>query len=207
MALFDILVNIEANTGKLVAGVDQATSHLEKLGKSFELVQERALEWTAAYASIRTMRNLIEGAVDSGEQLQLLADRLGATAETLTQLEYGAKLAQVPFEQFTSALDQFHEQLGRAADGSGRSQIALRSLGIDAQKLLALPFDQQLSAIADRLSAIENPSQRAAYEMQLFGETGARLDPILSKGAAGIAELGRQADAAGYTLDGSTVKG
>lgn len=207
MSLFSILVDIQANTAQLVSGLDEATSHLESFGKSFERIQERAVEWTAAYASIGTLKSLITDVTDRGQQLELLSQRLGASAESLSRLEYAAKVTQIPFEQLTSSLDMFHEQLGRAAEGSGRSQKALAALGIDAKKLLDLPFDQQLAAVADRLAQIANPSQRAAFEMQLFGETGARLDPILSKGAEGIAELGRQADAAGYTLDGKMVQG
>jgi hypothetical protein len=127
---------------------------------------------------------------------------MGASVSSLSQLQYAAALTDVPVEALTSSLDHFHEILTRAEVGSGRAGKALAAMGIDAKKLLALPFEQQLSAVAEKISQIENPAKRAGLEMILFGEAGAKLDPLLRQGATGIARLTAEADAAGVTIDG-----
>lgn len=203
MALFDILVNIAANTAKLESGLQQATQKLDNFANSIDRTFNRIASFAGIGLTMDVVAASIKHAVDSGNQLQLLSDRLGTSVTTLSRLQFAAALTDVPIEALTGSLDHFHTVITRAEIGSGRAGKALAAMGIDATKLLNLPLNLQLEAIADKLSKIQDPARRAGYEMIFFGETGAKLDPLFRQGAAGIRALEDEADKAGVTLDGS----
>jgi hypothetical protein len=206
MSLFSILVNIEASTARLESGLDQATRKITEFSTGIESTVKRLAGFAGIALSVDAVASSLRNAVDAGDRLQLLSDRMGASVASLSRLQYAAALTDVPVEALTSSLDHFHEILTRAEVGSGRAGKALAAMGIDAKKLLALPFEQQLEAISDRLSKIPNPAKRAGLEMILFGEAGAKLDPLLRQGAAGIQRLADEADKAGVTIDGGMTE-
>jgi hypothetical protein len=206
VALFDILVNIAANTAKLESGLQQAQQKVEDFADGAERAFKRIAEVAGIGLSIDAVATSIKHAIDSGDRLQLLSDRMGTSVETLSRLQFAAALTDIPVEALTSSFDHFHQILTRAELGTGRAGKAIAAMGIDSKKLLDLPFEQQLEAIADKLSKIENPAKRAGLEMILFGAEGAKLDPLLRQGAAGIQQLEAEADKAGVTIDGKMTQ-
>ena len=56
--------------------------------------------------------------------------------------------------------------------------------------------------VADEIAKIENPADRAAAAMGIFGKSGANLFPMLQQGAKGIDMLVAEADALGVVMSG-----
>lgn len=52
--------------------------------------------------------------------------------------------------------------------------------------------EQEMFKIADRLSRIEDPGERARVAIEAFGKSGAKLIPILKDGADGVRKLGEE---------------
>lgn len=57
-----------------------------------------------------------------------------------------------------------------------------------------------------KLATIENPGERAAKAMEVFGKSGANLLPLLSTGSKGIEELTKQAAANGAVMSGEQAE-
>ena len=57
--------------------------------------------------------------------------------------------------------------------------------------------EEQFRRIADRIAAIENPTERAAAAVKIFGRNGTELMPMLLQGADGIAKWEARARALG----------
>jgi hypothetical protein len=55
-------------------------------------------------------------------------------------------------------------------------------MGLAIQDLQGLSADQQLAAVGDAIGKIENPAQRAAMSMEIFGKSGAKLLSVFSAG-------------------------
>lgn len=206
MALFNILVDIAASTARLESGLRQAEDRINQFAATADKAIKGVLGFGAAALSVDALAHSLRNAIDTGDKLQLMSQRMGATVTQLSALRYAAATVDVPFDELSASLDHFHQVLTRAELGGGRAGKALAALGIDAKKLIDLPFEQQLEAIADRLSKIDNPAKRAGVEMILFGETGAKLDPLLRQGAAGIQRLEQEAERAGVTIDGKMTE-
>ncbi|MEN6385517.1 MAG: hypothetical protein ABFD79_10000, partial [Phycisphaerales bacterium] len=73
-------------------------------------------------------------------------------------------------------------------------------LGLSANSFKGLKPEEQFRLLADRLSQIQDPSQRAAIAMKVFGKSGTSLLPMLEKGAAGLDELMEEAKQLGLVL-------
>lgn len=200
MALFNILVDIAARTASMEAGVKRAEERIEAFGETVKKVAERSAEFFGVGLGVEALSGAIEKAISRGEELTRLAERMHTTTENLSQLQFAAQSVHVPFEALSASLDTMEKNLGMAADGTGRAQKAIAALGLSAKKMLDLPLEQQLSIIADRFTKISSPAKQTQIAMQLFGDSGAQLLPILQRGSQGIKELRDEADRLGFTL-------
>jgi hypothetical protein len=116
-----------------------------------------------------------------GESVRELSRNIGATPEEASKLIQAADDVKVSSETLTSALN-----------------IAIRK-GVD-------PTVEGLGRLADEYNAIADPIARTKFLMDSFGKSGADLAPLMQLGAAGIKELGDQAEATGLVLSGPTLQ-
>jgi hypothetical protein len=128
------------------------------------------------------------------------AARTGLSAQALSELGYAAQLSGSNVEDLERAFRVFQKQLV-----SGANANALKNLGIDAESLKKASPDKQLDTIIAALAKIQDPTQKAATAMQVFGKAGANLVPLLNEGEAGIAKLRGEAQKLGVSLSDEQV--
>lgn len=90
--------------------------------------------------------------------------------------------------------------IGEASLGNKSAEKSLNQIGLSAEKLKSLSPDQQFTKIAEEISKIQNPAQRLAATMDIFGKGGAGLVNALSGGAEGLAKAQREAEKLNLTL-------
>src|SRR5580698_8604720 len=100
MALFDILINIAANTASFESGMQRVESRLGAIGD----VVKSTLEFTGVTLGLKSLADSFTNTAEQGEQLEQLSQRLGASVESLSQLQYAAKAANVPVSALTSSI-------------------------------------------------------------------------------------------------------
>ena len=86
-----------------------------------------------------------------------------------------------------------------AARGGKQGQEALAAIGLTADQLGRLLPEEQFRRFADRIAAIQNPTERAAAAVKIFGRTGIDLLPLLLQGSDGIAKWEARARALGWS--------
>jgi hypothetical protein len=128
------------------------------------------------------------------------AARTGLSSQALSELGYAAQLSGSNVEDLEKAFRVFQKQLV-----SGANANALKTLGIDADSLKKASPDRQLNTIIAALARIQDPTQKAAMAMQVFGKAGANLVPLLNEGEAGIAKLRDEAKKLGVSLSSEQV--
>lgn len=202
MSLFSILVDVAANTAQFQSEMKKVTSTLETVGN----VVKSALEFGGISLGLAGLADSFTKAAQSGEQLAQISKRMGASVESLSQLQYAAEQTNVPFVALTGAIDILQKNLVLASEGSGKAKHAFEDLGVDTEKLASVPLDQKLDIIANRIAALPGPAQQTAAAMRIFGMAGADLLPILQQGAAGLDAFRARADSLGLTLSTDTVE-
>jgi hypothetical protein len=137
---------------------------------------------------------------DFGDAIGDAAARTGLTTEILTELGYAAKLSGASIEALEKGFRVFTKGLI-----TGANKNVLAALGLDATTLKTQSPDKQLEEIFLAFSKISNPSQRAAFAMQLFGKAGADLIPFLSMSAEEMKQTREEAKRLGVSLSQEQV--
>jgi hypothetical protein len=191
-------VELFADDSQLVRGLRAAQKKLQAFGAA---VQSLGKNLFAAGAGLATpMLTAAKVFADAGSDLVDMSQRTGASVEALSELGYAAEQSGSDLTTLEGGLRKMQKAVVAAAEGSDSAQQTFRQLGLSASDLAHLSPDQQFELIADRLAKIQNPAQKAALAMEIFGKTGTSLLPLMANGAAGILDLRPQAQALGLVM-------
>jgi flagellar biosynthesis GTPase FlhF len=191
-------VELFTRDARLVKGLNAAAARLKAFGASITALGARiaGLGVTLALPFLGAAKLF----ADMGSDILDMSQRTGVAVEALSELRYAAEQSGAGAEDLEKGLRTMSRTIIEAARGSASARRDLARLGLTIADLTGLSPDQQFELIADRLSRIQNPANRAAIAMEIFGRSGANLLPLLSTGAQGIQELRREANGLGLTM-------
>ncbi|WP_417545693.1 hypothetical protein [Marinobacter sp.] len=135
-----------------------------------------------------------------GDQVAKTGDKIGIALGPFQELRYAAERSGVSTQKFDSSLERFVKRMGEATQGTGAARKAYEELGLSAEDLSKLTPEKSLEVVADRLSSVENQSQRVAIAAQLFGREGVAMVNMMRDGSAGLQALRKDARETGYVL-------
>lgn len=172
-------VEISTRTAGFMRGLTAAAARLKAWGAAITDIGKRlALTGIAA-------GGLLAGALkvfaDQGDQLVNMSDRTGLAVETLAELGYAAKQTGADFSELEKGV-RFLQKSG------GKGSL------------------KEILAFANELAVIEDPGERAARSMEIFGKAGTALLPMLKDGAAGLQEYMQRARDLGIVPTGAAAR-
>jgi len=185
---------------------------VDKTAQAFRSVKQRVGGLTK---SIFSLRNALAGAAGAmafqslatgSDNLLKFSNRVGISVEALSELKFVAEIAGLTVEQFTMAMQRSTRRIAEAAQGTGEAKDALRELGLDASKLVAMSPDRQLEAIADAMLGVTNQADRVRLAMKLFDSEGVAMIQTMQGGSKEIRQLRKEAEALGGTLSKSEAE-
>jgi TP901 family phage tail tape measure protein len=144
------------------------------------------------------------GANDFAEwakQVALVQKTMGGTTEDASRLAYQAKILGVDSQDLALGL----RFLGKDMTNGGKG---LAKLGISTKDasghMKTMP--EILKEVSAKIQAIPPGAQRTAAILSIFGKRGMALTPILTANASQMADLSKESDQLGYTLDSKATK-
>lgn len=135
---------------------------------------------------------------EMGSNIQDMADRTGLGIEELQGLKFAAEQSGASFEDLEAGIKKMQNGLSGGEKAFGR-------LGLSIKELVDLSPEEQLAAVADAISGIENPADRTAFAMDILGKSGTKLLPMLQNGSAGLREFHKEAVKAGHVMSAEDV--
>ena len=203
-----------------VSAIDAASASLKKIGVEADNLGESGqkfkVNWQAAGAAMTVAGGAIVGGLvasakaagDYGGQIFDATRKTGMSAESLTALKFAAEQSGVGFDMLQGAIARQARTANEAATGSKTAQEAYARLGVSVTDASGKMKDGNtlLLETADALKNIENPTQRSAMAMEVFGRSGAQMLPMLMEGSAGIADLEAKAKSLGLTMTDEMAK-
>lgn len=141
-----------------------------------------------------------------GDGLDKMAARTGVTVEALSALTFAAEQSGSSGETLERGIKGMQRSIVDLGRGLSTQKDAFGALGLTFEDLKDLSPEAQFTLIADRISRIKDPTERAARSMQVFGRSGQELVPLLAGGAAGINAFIKEAEDLGIVIGTDTAK-
>ena len=190
-------------------GIQEARAN--SFGKRFSSgvsLAKGALVGFAAAVGVDAITGAITRALDYASSLGEVAQQLGVTTDALQEYRFAATQAGLAQEEIDQALSQLTRRIGEAANGTKEQARAFQTLGISVRDLEGnvIQTGDAIPLIAEALQDVENPAQRAALLMDLFGRSGQKLEPLLAGGAKGVNNLRDAARELGLVLSSQQIQ-
>jgi len=128
------------------------------------------------------------------------ASKLGIASEELVGLRHAAEQSGVGAKDMEVALQRMTRRLADAANGSGSTGKALKTLGLDAKALGKLTPDKQIREIADAFTEVESQGEKVRLAFALFDSGGVGLINTLAGGSAGLDAMSQSAKDLGISF-------
>lgn len=159
-----------------------------------------ALSVAALVAGVKRVTNQLD-------EIGKKADQIGLTTDALQELRSIAESAGVAQTKLDSSMERFSKRLGEAEMGMGAAKNALEELNLSASDLTAMPLDDALTVVAEKMSQIESPTRQAALAAGLFGREGVAMINMMRDGASGMDAMRQQARDLGIVIDEELIRG
>lgn len=180
---------------KITAGVtgqqavDQLRTSMDKLdgaaknvGKGFELAKTAV----GAFIGLQAVQGVLTFAretINAADQLDEMSERTGIAVQTLSELEYAAKMNGKTLDDVQSALNRVSVKATDAATGNKTAALAFDALNIsvknaDGSMRTSLEITED---IGDAFRGIQDPTLKAALAVEIFGKQGPTLVPMIEK--------------------------
>jgi hypothetical protein len=167
-------------------GLDKASGSLKSFGKSIAAVG--ASLSAIAGAGLAGFGAALKNFADFGSEINDFSARTGVSTDWAQSLRVGAELGGASMQDLENGIRKMQKTLAKTGQMSGMSP------------------EQQFMAIADQISKIQDPAQRAAKAMEYFGKSGTKLLPMMEKGAKGLQEQFNQMQSMGLILSPEDIK-
>lgn len=214
----DLAIQISANAAELKKGVNEANRSLSTIQKntsnisksitnSFKAMGGALLGAFAATAVLRGIKDTLFGLGQMADRLLDLAQITGTSTDKLQEWQYVTRIAGVPTETFSNAVEMLTQRLARGGEESKTLRKGLEALGIsikDSSGELRNAGDLTEEMVL-QLADMQDITKRNVIGAQLFGGSWKDLAPILALGSEKIKEARLEAYELGAVLSGDAL--
>ena len=114
-----------------------------------------------------------------GSELNDMSARTGIGTTALAELGYAAKMTGTSMESVERAIGKMQKNIAGVGEESATVTAALSAIGLSSSRLAGLAPEDQFQLISESIAAIEDPAQRSAAAMGVFGKSGRELLPMM----------------------------
>lgn len=197
----------------LISAVDQTKTAFDSIKRGLGGLTDTAKSVNGVLAnlgvavSVAGLTAMVKSAIDTGDALDEMSQRVGVSVETLSVWKPAAEQSGVSGESFEKGLRKLSTTMLEAATGSEDAARGFSAVGIEFknQDGTLRATDQVLLDLAERFKAMPDGAEKTALAVQLFGKSGAELIPFLNQGRDGINELAAEMQALGVQMSSETA--
>ncbi len=197
----------------LISAVDQTKTAFDSIKRGLGGLTDTAKSVNGVLAnlgvavSVAGLSAMVKSAIDTGDALDEMSQRVGVSVETLSVWKPAAEQSGVSGESFEKGLRKLSTTMLEAATGSEDAARGFSAVGVEfkSQDGTLRATDQVLLDLAERFKAMPDGAEKTALAVQLFGKSGAELIPFLNQGRDGINELAAEMQALGVQMSSETA--
>lgn len=141
------------------------------------------------------------------DDIATLSTQTGVSQSSLQQWTYASNFVDTSVDSIASSMTKLTQTMGNALNGSSEASDKFATLGVsitDVHGRLRSTEDVFWDAI-DALGKIENPAERDAAAIALFGESAQKLNPLIAAGREGFEALNTEAERLGTVFSDDEI--
>ncbi|WP_417571494.1 phage tail tape measure protein [Parasutterella excrementihominis] len=205
-------------TDKISPALKKIDANFGKIGRSFSALGKSSAALASKFALPLTVLGGVGGfslkaAVDKftslGDSIDKASKRAGVSAQSLQKLRYAAGLGGMSAEQMDQALVKLTYNMGKAARGENKELAAIfKRLGVSLKDSKGNIRDAAdvMRNLAQAVKNNESPAVRLRILTAAVGDDLAKqLIPVLEGGAAGLDDMGNEAEKLGIVMNDKMV--
>lgn len=203
-----LVVSLELQSAKYLAGMDQATARLNKFHKDTGEGLKGIADLFAGALSADAILEFAKTTIEASSNLSDFSKASGIAVEQLSALQFAARAGGVETDALNTSLKKLNVAISDASGNpASKAAIAFELLGINVRNANGSLKDANtvFNEVADKFASTQDGANKVALAVALFGKAGEALIPTLDKGSSGLKELADQAKAAGAIIDGPTA--
>ena len=197
----------------LISAVDQTKTAFDSIKRGLGGLTDTARSANGLLAnlgvgvSLAGLAAMVKSAIDTGDALDEMSQRVGISVETLSVWKPAAEQSGVSGESFEKGLRKLSTTMLEAATGSEDAARNFAAVGVafKNQDGTLRGTDAVLLDLAERFKAMPDGAEKTTLAVRLFGKSGAELIPFLNQGRDGINELSAEMQALGVQMSGETA--
>ena len=179
---------------------------------SFASMVKAGAAMAVGFGAVKLAINAVKGvvnefgdAINLGGQLNDLASRTGETAGNLLILQRSFENAGSSAEKVGPTINKLQKFMDDAGQGTKLNIETLQRLGLTYDELKGKTPTDQMEIFAKRITAIQDPTERASLAMKVFGKSGGELLPMLQNFSGEIETARSQLGELPNAMDRSNV--
>jgi len=197
VAIPEVKVRIGADVADLERGLNRAKQSLANLEK---------IAVASTLAAATGLAALTKASFESIDATGKMARNLGIGVQQFQALSLVASEAGVDAGAFSASVGIMQRNITGLADGTAAQVDAFGKLGLSIEDLQDLAPDRQFIAISEALDKIENPTQRTALAMDVFGRSGRSIIGMLGNMNEKVEQAANYQKAFGIQVSDDTVR-
>lgn len=178
------------------AGLPQLVDRFKGVGSSVRSVADEAGALGKKLAGLVLVAGglafaLGHGAIEAGDKLGEMAQRVGTSVNAFAQLQFAAAQADVSEEQFSASMDQLNKRMGEMRAGGGALLGFLNKVSptLARQVKAADSTEGAFYLLVRAFEKLQDPAKRAALAAAAFGKSGLQMGQFAGMGEAAIDKL------------------
>jgi hypothetical protein len=189
--------------------LDAVREKQERAAQASELMKSAGeaagLAFAAAAAGLAAS---VKSVIDTADSFSKMSAKTGVAVEALRELNYAASMSDVSTEALGVNMQKLTLNMSKAAGGAKEQSEVFKAMGVsvkDASGQLKGSGDF-LQELAGKFANYADGPEKAALAMQIFGESGAAMIPLLNSGAQGLKDMAQEANELGTVFGGDMAK-
>ena len=213
----DIAIKVGADISPLVRDMGRANAEVAGLGGKLGGLSKGLGTATVAGGALAgavvaagtALAALTRASMDNIDSLSKQARAVGISVASFQAMALVAEEAGVESDKFGKLLIKMQDNIASLNAGTEAQVQQFKALGLSMASLAGLGADEQFRLIAERISAIAEPTERTAAALNIFGKAGADALTMLDGYGAAVdsaAEFQRQFGIAVSDTDAQNIE-
>lgn len=159
---------------KVTGAFKEVKKEGENLSESFKEMGKKLMEMYLSYEALVKVVETFKEAIEMGGKLSDLSEQTGISAGKLVVLQRAFQDNGMEAEELGKTVNKMQKFLEAAGEEGSAAAIKLNRIGLSADKLKGMQPDELFRTIGMQIASIQDPTEKAADAMEIFGKAGGR---------------------------------